>query len=275
MDDDIDLSNDRTSAKGGRPSNLAVFREHWCSPGDVDQLAGAPPSIPDWFSMYSGYIFRTYSTGESTHLFDVPGPMQAHIHNRLGQITASLPCAVQRRPPGADVQLARWFEPPDNPRLDGLLVPPLHLSRTTWDRAQLLSTRLMYLARRRRRLVQSAVLGYCYAATTQRHVIITDAADAEYAKILEEVVEELKTPELAIHHIGFRVGLRETDVEAVRLELGLAAAPVHHETANNLRSPARLNHIGIRLCWGDSPSAAREWHHVAVLAATIELWRWC
>ena len=92
----------------------------------------------------------------------------------------------------------------------------------------------------------------------------SDAADA---KILEEVVEELNIPQLAIHHIGFRVGSRQTDVEARRPELGLEPAPVHFETANNLSSPARLNHLGVRVCWGDSPSATREWHHAAVLAA--------
>ena len=272
MEDDVTPINSCTAAKVGRPSNLAMFREDWCMSGGTELLAGATAAIPNWFRLCGGYIFRAYSTDESTKRFHVPGPMQDHIHNRLAQITASLPPGRRRRA-SADAQLARWFEPPDSPRLK-LLVPPLYLSGNTWDQAELLSRKLMYLALRRRGLVRSVVLGYCYAATAQRHVIITDTEDAEYAKIVEELVKELKIPELTIHHVGFRVGLRETDVEAVRLELGLEPAPFHHETANNLHSPARLNHLGIRLCWGSSPSATREWHHVAVLAATIELWRW-
>jgi hypothetical protein len=62
-------------------------------------------------------------------------------------------------------------------------------------------------------------------------------------------------------------------VPALVREFGLPSAPEDYETANNLDSPARLNHIGIRVCWGDSRRPSPEWHQVAVLAAVTELWR--
>jgi hypothetical protein len=171
----------------------------------------------------------------------------------------------------ADAQMARWFEPPENRKLE-LRVPPLHLSRDQWARAVLLAKKLMYVARRRPYLVSDAVLGYCYAATTHRHVILTDKKDAEFGALLFDLVKELHLGAPAIRYVGFRAGSRQTDVEALRQRLDLPPAERDYETTNNLDSPARLNHIGIRMCWGDSHRSSPEWHQVAVLAAVTELW---
>jgi hypothetical protein len=52
-----------------------------------------------------------------------------------------------------------------------------------------------------------------------------------------------------------------------------ATTPVEFETANNVKSPARLNHVGLEVCWGGSSRASQEWHEVALLAVITELWR--
>jgi hypothetical protein len=49
--------------------------------------------------------------------------------------------------------------------------------------------------------------------------------------------------------------------------------PVEFETANNVKSPARLNHAGIKLCWVGSSRASQEWYEVALLTSIISLWR--
>jgi hypothetical protein len=132
----------------------------------------------------------------------------------------------------------------------------------------------MSLARRRPHLVRSAVLGYCYAATTRRYVVLTDADDADYGKSLIELVRELHINELKIHLVGFRVGCNLPHIAHWLRVLKLPpTTAVDFETANNTQSPARLNHVGIKVCWGDSSRASQEWHEVALLAAIIELWR--
>ena len=218
-------------------------------------------------------------------LFDIPETMRAYIRGRLEQI-ATRPDEPEEpegpEQPGdaskdgsdisRDAQLARWFEPPANPSLK-LDLPPLHLSNEAWEKAVSLARKLMCVARRQPYLARSAVLGYCYAATTHRYVIITGANDAEYGKMLFELVEELHLDGPALRFVGFRAGSRRTDVPALVRAFGLPSAPDDYETANNLDSPARLNHIGIRVCWGDSHRASPEWHQVAVLAAVTELWR--
>lgn len=130
----------------------------------------------------------------------------------------------------------------------------------------------MCVARRQPYLVQSAVLGYWYAATTHRYVIITDASDAEYGEVLFKLVDELHLDGPVIRYVGFRAGSRRNDVPALAKAFELPSAPHDHETANNLDSAARLNHIGIRVCRGSRRPSA-EWHQVAVLAAVTELWR--
>jgi hypothetical protein len=118
------------------------------------------------------------------------------------------------------------------------------------------------------------VLGYCYAATTHRCVIITDANDVKYGEMLFELLNELHLDGPVIRYVGFRVGSRQNDVTALAKAFGLPSAPADYETANNLDSPARLNHVGIRVFWGRrSHRSSPEWHQVAVLAAVMELWR--
>lgn len=47
--------------------------------------------------------------------------------------------------------------------------------------------------------------------------------------------------------------------ESSRLPSGqFKAVAVDYETTNYLDSPAHLNHIGIRICWGDSHRASPE-----------------
>jgi hypothetical protein len=236
-------------------------------------MVGARLDCAEWFQLYGGYIFRAYSTGETTERFDVPKEMRSHIKQRLEQITTSL---EQRKdsskPKPPDAQLGRWLEPPDNPTLK-LLVPPLRLSDDQWERAVLLASKLLHAARRRPYLVSGAVLGYCYAATTHRHVIMTDEKDAEYGKLVFELVKELDLDQLGVRLVGFRAGPQQTDVEGRRLALQLPPAKADYETTNNLDSPARLNHIGIKVCFGDSGRASPEWHQVAFLATITELWR--
>jgi hypothetical protein len=277
----VDSTN--LSSKEGRPSNLAFYRPYWF-PTVITPLDDVPVNCAEWFQLYSGYIFRTFSTGESTELFGVPETMRSYIRQRLNKISLSDEQQVSENheePKGTpkktakispDTQLARWFEPPENPSLK-LAVPPLHLSNEAWERAVALAAKLMTVARRQPYLVRRVVLGYCYAATTHRHVIITDANDADYAKLLFDLMEELHLNGPAIRYVGYRAGSRQTDVAALVKAFGLPAAPHDHETANNLDSPARLNHIGIRVCWGDSRRASPEWHQVAVLAAVTEVWR--
>lgn len=272
-------------SKEGRPSNLAFYRPFWRPEASIIPLDGAVVNCAEWFQLYGGYIFRTFSTGEATDLFDVPETMRTYIRGRLEQIAAR-PDEPERlegleEPAGAskekldaspDVQLARWFEPPLNPSL-GFALPPLHLSNEAWDRVVSLARKLMGVARRQPDLVRSVVLGYCYAATTHRYVIVTDANDAEYGEMLFRLVDELHLVGPVIRYIGFRAGAAQNDVPALAKGFGLPSAPYNHETANNLNSPVRLNHIGIRVCWGDSHRASVEWHQVAVLAAVTELWR--
>jgi hypothetical protein len=273
MNDGTNLNLLGRPARAGRPSNLALYRQYWRTKEIITTLPGAQVNCAEWFQLYGGYIFRTFSTGETTEFFNIPNPMRTHIKDRLERITTSLEVhkgASKYNP--ADAQLTRWFEPPENRKLE-LQVPPLHLSCDQWERAVLLAKKLMYVARRRPYLVSDAVLGYCYAATTHRHVILTDKKDAEYGELLFDLVKELHLGELAIQYVGFRAGSRKTDVEALRQQLGLPPADADYETTNNLDSPARLNHIGIKLCWGDSHRASPAWHQVAVLAAITELWR--
>ena len=130
------------------------------------------------------------------------------------------------------------------------------------------------LARRRPCLVRSVVLGYCYAATTRRYVVMTDAQDTEFGRLLIELVRELHLKELKIHLVGFRVGYNLPDIGRWMRTLGLPlTTPVEFETANNVESMARLNHVGIKVCWGESSRASQEWHEVALLAAITSLWR--
>ncbi len=273
MDDRHKVDSRGRPSKEGRPSNLAFYRQQWCGEASIIPLPGAPMNCAEWFQLYGGYIFRTFSTCESTDLFDIPETMRLYIQGRLEQI-ATRPEGPEGTPmdQSANAQLARWFEPPVNPSLK-LALPPLHLSNQAWEKAVSLARKLMCVARRRPYLVRSAVLGYCYAATTHRYVIITDAIDARYGKLLFELMDELHLDGPMIRYVGFRAGSRQNDVPALAKAFGLPSAPDDYETANNLDSPARLNHIGIRVCWGDSHRASPEWHQVAVLAAVTELWR--
>ena len=272
-------------SKEGRPSNLAFYRQFWCPEASIIPLDGAVVNCAEWFQLYGGYIFRTFSTGEASSLFDIPETMRAYIRGRLVKIATRPDIPKEPESPkqpgnaskdesdiSLDAQLARWFEPPANPSLK-LGLPPLHLSNIAWDQAVSLARKLMCAARRQPYLVRSAVLGYCYAATTHRCVIITDANDAEYGKLLFELMDELHLDGPAIRYVGFRAGSRQNDVRALARAFGLPPAPDDYETANNLDSPVRLNHIGIRTCWGNSHRSSPEWHQVAVLAAVTELWR--
>jgi len=273
MNDGINLDLLGRTEKTGRPSNLAFYREYWYPTESINPLLVAKVNCAEWFQLYGGYIFRTFSTAETTEFFDIPDPMRTHIKDRLERISTSLEvCKGNSKCSPADARLPRCFEPPENPNL-ALHVPPLHLSCDQWERAVLLARKLMYVARRRPCLVRSAVLGYCLAATTHRYVITTDAMNAEYGKTLFELMKELHLGEPAIRYVGFRAGSDQTDVKALRKRLRLPPAEADYETTNNLDGPARLNHIGIRVCWGDSHRASPEWHQVAVLAAVTELWR--
>ena len=133
---------------------------------------------------------------------------------------------------------------------------------------------MMAVARRSPYLVRSAVLGYCYGATTRRYVVMTDAKDAEFGKLLIELVGELHMKGLKVHLVGFRVGFNLPDIGQWLRVLELPATTlVEFETANNVKSLARINHVGIKVCWGGSSRASHEWHEVALLAAIISLWR--
>lgn len=278
----VDSTN--LSSNEGRPSNLAFYRPYWLPTVNITPLDDVPVNCAEWFQLYGGYIFRTFSTGESTELFDIAEKMRAYIRERLEKITrpdeqqvADSPEELKGAPKknaniSPEAQLARWFEPPENPTLK-LGLPPLHLSNGAWEQAVALAQKLMSVARRRPYLVRSAVLGYCYAATTHRYVVITDAKDAEYGKALFELLEELHLDGPAIRYVGFRAGSRQTNVPNLAKAFNLPPAPDDYETSNNLDSPARLNHIGIRVCWGNSRRASPEWHQVAVLAAVTEMWR--
>jgi len=130
------------------------------------------------------------------------------------------------------------------------------------------------VARRKPYLVRSAVLGYAYATTTRRYVIMTDAQDAVFGTLLIELVRELHISRVKIHLLGFRIGCNLPDIGLWIRALGLpATTPVEFETANNLHSPARLKHVGIKVCWSGPTRASREWHEVTLLAAITELWR--
>jgi hypothetical protein len=52
-----------------------------------------------------------------------------------------------------------------------------------------------------------------------------------------------------------------------------AMTPVEFGTANNVKSPARLNHAGIKVCWVGSSRASQEWHEVTLLASITSLCR--
>jgi hypothetical protein len=248
-------------------------------------MSDVPVNCAEWFQLYGGYIFRTFSTGEPTNLFDIPEKMRAYIRGRLEQI-ATRPdepeepkgpkepasTSKKKRDTSPKAQLVRWFEPPVNPSLQ-LALPPLLLSNEAWDQAVSLARRLMCVARHQPYLVRSAVLGYCYAATTHRYVIISDANDAEYDEMLLKLLDELHLDGPVIRYVGFRAWSSQNDVPALAKAFGLPSAPEDYETANNLDSAARLNHIGIRMCWGNSHRSSPEWHQVAVLAAGTELWR--
>jgi hypothetical protein len=276
----VDSTN--LSSTEGRPSNLAFYRPYWFPTGSIMPLDDVPVNRAEWFQLYGGYIFRTFSTGESTEFFDIPKTMRSYINERVEKIAKLKVQRVsdrfvdskgesKRKINSPEAQLARWFEPPENPSLK-LAVPPLHLSNEAWEQAATLAQKLMTVARRHPSLVRCVVLGYCYAATTHRHVIITNVNDADYAKMLFDLVEELHLNGPALRYVGYRAGSRQTDVAALVKAFGLPAAPHDHETANNSDSPARLNHIGVRVCWGDSRRPSAEWHQVAVLAAVTELW---
>jgi hypothetical protein len=285
MDDSHKRDSRGRPSKEGRPSNLAFYRQSWCPAASIIPLPGAPANCDEWFQLYGGYIFRTFSTGEATDLFDIPETMRAYIRGRLEQI-ATRPdepaepkgpdeppsASKQKRDTSPKAQLARWFEPPVNPSLE-LDLPPLHLSNDAWENAVSLARRLISVAGRHPYLVRSAVLGYCYAATTHRYVTITDATDAEYGEMLFKLFDELHLEGPVIRYVGFRKGSSRNDVSALARAFGLRSAPEDYETANNLDSPVRLNHIGIRVCWGNSHRSSPEWHQVAVLAAATELWR--
>jgi hypothetical protein len=285
MDNRGNVDSRGRSSKEGRPSNLAFYRRFWCPDGSIIPLDGAVVNCAEWFQLYGGYIFRTFSTAEATDLFEIPETMRAYIRGRLEQIATKpekpkKPAGPKQRRDASknesdnspDAQLARWFEPPLNPSLK-LDLPPLHLSNEAWEKAVSLARKLMCVAQRRPHLVRSAVLGYCLAATTHRYVVITDANDAEYGKMLFKLLHELHLHGPVIRYVGFRAGSRRNDVPALAKAFELPSAPHDHETANNLDSAARLNHIGIRVCWGDSHRSSPEWHQVAVLAAVTELWR--
>jgi hypothetical protein len=285
MDNRGNVDSRGRSSKEGRPSNLAFYRRFWCPDGSIIPLDGAVLNCAEWFQLYGGYIFRTFSTGEATDLFEIPENMRTYIQGRLEQINTGADKPKKREGPkepagtskekldtSPDAQLSRWFEPPLNPSLK-LALPPLHLSNEAWEKAVLLARRLMCVGLRQPYLVRSAVLGYCYAATTHRYVIITDANDAEFGRMLFTLLDELHLDGPVIRYVGFRAGSRRNDVPALARAFGLPPAPEDYETANNLDSPVRLNHIGIRMCWGNSHRSSPEWHQVAVLAAVTELWR--
>ena len=215
----------------------------------------------------------------------MPEPMRQHIEKRLTELTVIDKMEEVPRPMQGDKQLSRLLDKPDNrDKLDNpgkaddpklaLLSPSSRLSQTGWERACRLASRLMAAARRRSSLVQSAVLGYCFAATTRRYVVMTDEQDAVFGSQLIELVKELHISGLKIHLVGFRLGCNLPDIGRWLRVLGLRpTTPVDFETANNIGSPARLNHVGIKVCWGGSSRASQEWHEVALLAAITELWR--
>lgn len=123
-------------------------------------------------------------------------------------------------------------------------------------------------------VLRGAVLGYYYAATTRRYVVMTDAEDADFGKLLIDLVRKLHINGLKIAPVGFRVRNNLPDIARWLRILGLPATmPVDFETANNVESLARLNHVGIKLSWGELSRASQEWHEVALLAAITELWR--
>lgn len=147
-------------SKEGRPSNLAFYRPFWRPEASIIPLDGAVVNCAEWLQLYGGYIFRTFSTGEATDLFDVPGTMRTYIRGRLEQINArpdepkelespkeSAGASKEKLDTSPDAQLARWFEPPVNPSLTRAL-PPLHLSNEAWERAVSLARKLMGVARR-------------------------------------------------------------------------------------------------------------------------------
>lgn len=63
-------------------------------------------------------------------------------------------------------------------------------------------------------------------------------------------MDELRLDGPVLRYVGFRAGAAQNDVPALANGFGLPFAPYHHETANNLDNPVRLNHIGIRVSWG-------------------------
>ena len=86
MDDRKNMNSRGRSAKDGRPSNLAFYRQYWCPAASILPLDGAVVNCAEWFQLYGGYIFRTFSTGEATDLFDIPETMRTYIRGRLEQI---------------------------------------------------------------------------------------------------------------------------------------------------------------------------------------------
>lgn len=278
-------TNNREPDQTGRPSYLGQFRDDWRSDLGIEPLLVAPVNCADWFKVYGGYIHRAFRTDEPTDKFNVPEPMRQYIEARLQKLTVLHEMDEVPRSMQADKQLSRLLNKPDklgnsdnlekpgDPRL-ALFSPSSRLSQAGWKRACRLASRLMALARRRPRLVRSVVLSYGYAATTRRYVVMTDAEDAEFGKLLIEAVHELHISELKIHLVGFRVGSNLPDIgHWLRLLELRPTTPVEFETANNVKSMARLKHVGIKLCWGAPSRASQEWHEVALLAALIELWR--
>jgi hypothetical protein len=272
MKDNTHKLINRETDQTGRPSYLAQYREYWCPKDRIEPLLVAPVNLSDWFPLFGGYIVRAFRTGEPTDKFDLPEPARQYIEQRLANLTTSRHVKVATNQVKGDKQLSRLLEKSDRPGLD-LLSPASRLSKMQWGRACRLGSALMSLARRERYQVRSAVLGYCVAATTRRYVILTDKVDAKFGKQLIEVVRELHISDLKIHLVGFRVGRKLSDIDDWLRVLELPSTPVDFETANNTRSPARLNHVGIKVCWGASSRASQEWHEVALLAAITELWR--
>lgn len=278
MDCDNDIPGNGFQGKNGRPSYLVQYREFWRPGGIIEPLLVAPVNIADWFAVYGGYIYRAFRTGESSDSFSVPDPMRQYIEQRLTELTLVHGLKNVPRPIQADQQLSRLVDEPADPDSKNLKLtlrsPSARLSKTGWERACRLGSALMSLARRRSSPVQSAVLGYCLAATTRRYVIMTGEQDAVYGRLLIELVRELHLKGLKVHLVGFRVGYNPPDIGRWLRILELRAmTSVEFEMANNVESMARLNHVGIKVCWGESSRASREWHEVALLAAITELWR--
>jgi hypothetical protein len=249
--------------KNGRPSGLARFRKECPLATRIVPLPspnGYPSFDELWFGTYSAFLIDEFRNGTTTlNTLAIPPALQAHVKNRLHDLEPTPVC--------------RWFEPPDNKTLTQPF-PKLRLVGPPWERALRTSNALYRVALRYPYLVREAALGYCWAATTRRRIVLTDDADAVYGRVLIRCIKKLRVPGLKVKLVGFTIGEVIPNLDHWKDRLGLRRRITpEYEPASNQAHKAALDYAGLKITWGGSALPSREWHEVILVASVIELWR--